>query len=412
MTATRSRAAGRMRQNTVLALLFSATAINYLDRQTLSIIAPVLRRDIGLSVTGYSHIVFLFLLGYTASQAISGRIIDWFGARVGMTVFVAGWSAVSVLHVLATGVLDLEILRFLLGITEAGSWPGGVKAAGENFAPERRAFAIGVFNSGSTLGAILAPPVVVALMTTWNWRVMFVVTGLTGFVWVAAWAFFYHPPGAIESAKMMSGRAAPQRPIARLLADRAVWSLMIVRFFSDPIWWFYAFWLPDYLARDRGLTMAAIGRTAWIPFAFAGAGGWLGGVVSDSLVRRGMTAVKARKSVLVVSAFLMLSGVTVTRIRSEILALSLICVVLLGYAGWATNVLSLAPDLLPGHEVGQVTGLAGTAAGIGGMLFTLLTGWLVGHVSYGSVFLVTSGMIVCAAVAIVRLVPEKTLREV
>ena len=390
-----------VRQRVVLALLFSATAINYLDRQTLSIIAPILHRQIGLTTIDYSRVVFIFLLGYTLSQTLSGRIIDSIGTRLGMLLCVALWSVVSILHGLVVGVLTLGLLRLMLGLAEAGNWPGGVKAVSENFPAERRAFAVGVFNSGSTLGSIIAPPMVAAVAAIWNWRLMFVAIGLTGIAWVVLWHLYYRPTG-IQS---VTAGANPRHALQAYFRDRAVWGLMIGRFLADPIWWFYAFWLPEYLAQSRGFSLILIGSTAWIPFVFAGAGGWLGGHASDVLVRHGVPTVKARKIVMAVSALLMLSGIPAFVVQSNIVALAWISLVLMGYTSWASNILSLPADLFPSEEVAQVTGLSGTAAGFGGMLFTLATGWLVVHISYGSVFLASCVMILCAAAVIVMLVP-------
>lgn len=399
----RSQSTGRI----VLALLFSVTAINYLDRQTLSVVAPLLQRQLALSTIGYSRVLFLFMLGYTIGQTLDGKIIDKIGSRMGLLICVALWSVVSILHSLAAGVVSLGILRFLLGITEAGNWPGGVKAVAENFPPEKRAFGIGVFNSGSTAGAIVAPPLVALIVEIWGWRPMFVVLGCTGLIWILLWNKLYRK----EAAPPAAGTAPAAFSMRNLLRDRGVWGLMIGRFFADPIWWFYAFWLPEYLAQSRGFSLARIGATAWIPFAFAGAGGWLGGLASDVLVRRGLAPVRARKMTMVVGASLMLCGIPAFQVQSSSLALALISIVVFGFTGWASNILSLAADLFPGDLVAQVTGLSGTAAAIGGMLFTLAIGWLVQNVSYGSVFIASSGMTICALAAILWIVPRTPRKD-
>jgi ACS family hexuronate transporter-like MFS transporter len=393
----------------VLALLFSATAINYLDRQALSVVAPVLEKQISLSSMDYSHVIFVFLLGYTISQALAGWLIDKTGTRFGMWLCVATWSVVSMLHGLSVGVVSFGIFRFLLGLAEAGNWPGAVKAVSENFPPSRRAFAVGVFNSGSTAGAILAPPIVSAVTAAWGWRMMFVVVGLSGFLWVFLWSTFYkrEPTGRSEPAAAPS---SGDHSFRAYFHDKAVWGLMIGRSLADPVWWFYAFWLPTYLAHSRGFSLVQIGHTAWIPFVFAGIGGWLGGYASDALARYGLPAVTARKVVMGCSALLMLCGICASRASSAAIALAWISVVLFGYTSWASNMLSLPTDLFGSSEVGQVTGLTGTAGAIGGMVFTLLTGWLVANVSYESVFVVGSGMIVCAAVVVVVSVPPIHLR--
>jgi len=391
----------------VLALLFSATAVNYLDRQALSVVAPVLAKQISLTSIEYSRVIFLFLLGYTISQALAGGLIDRTGARLGMWLCVAAWSVVSMLHGLSTGVVSFGILRFLLGMAEAGNWPGAVKTVSENFPIARRAFAVGVFNSGSTAGAVLAPPIVSAVTAFWGWRLMFVVVGLSGCLWVWLWhALYKRQPVPSE----LSVRSAVNRSFRLHMQDKSVWGLMIARSLADPVWWFYAFWLPSYLAHSRGFNLVQIGRTAWIPFVFAGVGGWLGGYTSDVFVRRGLPAVRARKIIMAGSALLMLCGICAARASSASIALLWVSVVLLGYTSWASNILSLPIDLFSSHEVGQVTGLTGTAGAIGGMIFTLVTGWLTEKVSYESVFGVGSGMIVCAVIVVAVLVRTTNLR--
>jgi ACS family hexuronate transporter-like MFS transporter len=411
MLAPESKPSIRGYERIVLALLFSATAVNYLDRQALSVVAPVLAKQISLTSEEYSRIIFVFLLGYTISQALAGRLIDKTGTRMGMLLCVATWSVVSMLHGFSTGVLSFGVLRFLLGMAEAGNWPGAVKAVSENFPRSRRAFAVGVFNSGSTAGAILAPPLVSAVTASWGWRLMFVVVGLSGFIWIFLWSALYRS-GAVIPSESSVAPCKTRTSFAEHLRDKAVWGLMIARSLADPVWWFYAFWLPSYLAHSRGFSLLQIGRTAWIPFVFAGIGGWLGGYASDTLVRRGLLPVTARKITMGGSALLMLGGICVSRASSAPIALAWVSVVLLGYTSWASNMLSLPIDLFGSHEVGQVTGLTGTAGAIGGMAFTLLTGWLASNVSYKLVFVVGSGMIICAAIVIAVFVPPAHMRVV
>ena len=214
-------------------------------------------------------------------------MIDKTGTRLGMLLCVATWSVVSMLHGLSTGVVSFGIFRFLLGMAEAGNWPGAVKAVSENFSPARRAFAVGVFNSGSTAGAILAPIIVSAVTAVWGWRIMFVVVGLSGFLWVFLWSTLYkrEPSGTSEPAASPS---CGDHSFGAYFHDKAVWGLMLARSLADPVWWFYAFWLPTYLAHRRGFSLVQIGHTAWIPFVFAGMGGWLGGYASDALIAAGL----------------------------------------------------------------------------------------------------------------------------
>ena len=393
------------RGSIVLGLLFSVTGINYLDRQTLSVVAPLLQQRLSLTTIGYSRVVFLFLLGYTIGQTVDGKIIDRIGTRLGMMYCVALWSVVSMFHSVVTGVVSLGILRFLLGGAEAGNWPGAVKAVAENFPPERRAFAIGVFNSGSAAGAILAPPLVVSVVGLWGWRLMFVVVGATGAIWVLLWLLFYRE-NSLATTAHGSTTFTIRPPTRSYLRERAVWGLMVGRFFADPVWWFYAFWLPEYLAESRGFSLVRIGHTAWIPFVFAGIGGWIGGLASDTFVRHDYCPVTARKVVMGTSALLMLCGIPAFRAQSGTTALVWVSIVLLGYTSWASNILSLPADLFHRDEVAQITGLSGTSGAIGGMVFTIATGWLVQNVSYGAVFIAGSGMIIFAIAVVIWLIPQ------
>lgn len=399
-----SRPLGRG-ERTVLVLLFFATLINYLDRLAISIVAPTLQTQFSFSSVDYSHIVFFFIFGYTLGQTFFGKLIDRIGTRSGLLLCVALWSVAACLHSFAVGGVTFGLFRFLLGLTEGGNWPGAVKAVSEHIPVPRRAFAVGVFNSGSIVAAILAPPAIVAIVRWWGWRPMFTIVGLTGFVWIVAWARLY---GRRASSDPQPDNPGPARGASTLqhLRQRAVWGLMIGRFFSDPIWWFYAFWLPTYLAQARGFDLASIGRSAWIPYTAAGVGGLLGGHASGLLVRKGWTPLAARKAVMVVGAVLMLAGLPAIWVTSHVAAIAWISVVLFGYAGWASNILSLPADLFPSASVGEISGLSGTAAACGGMLLTLAVGRIVQRFSYAPVFVVASIMIVCAAVAVLLLVRQ------
>jgi len=395
-------------QQIVVILLFFSTFINFLDRQTLSISAPLLRDQFGISNIGYSRIVFAFLLGYTISQTLVGKLIDRVGTRKGLLICVAAWSVAAMLHGLAAGFLSLCVARVLLGAAEAGNWPGAVKAISETVPSEQRSLAVGIFNSGAFIAAILAPPVVVGLVNVWGWRAMFAVVGLTGFVWILFWSRLYDRNSAHAPVALPMGDSS-QTSILAYLREPAVWGVLIGRFLADPVWWFYAFWLPEYFARNRGLDLSAMGKVLWIPFLFAAVGSWFGGYASGALIRRGWPPVLTRKLVMGTGAGLMLLGIPAFLAATRFMAISWMCLVLFGYSTWAANLLSLPADLFPSNEVARVTGLCGTAGAIGGMLFTLATGWLVQHWSYGPVFSLASAMIVSAAVGVAWLVPQQRI---
>jgi ACS family hexuronate transporter-like MFS transporter len=366
----------------MISFAFWATAINYLDRQTLSVAAPVLREQFHMSNVEYSRVVFAFLLAYTLSNGISGAVIDRLGTKVGYALCMAWWSVAALLHGFATGGLSLGIFRFLLGIGEAGNWPAGVKVATEWFPEHERALASGIFNSGSALGAILAPPIVAWILLRYGWPSAFVAVGAVGLVWLLFWLPAYQMPHAppVEFE-------APAIPIRVLVRMRVVLAFTLSKIFLDPVWYFYIFWFPEYLKRARGFDTADIGKYSWIPFAVAGAGNFLGGGLSGWMLRRGASVTVARKGTVTFFAVLMTSAIGVVLVPQAWLAIALVSIAMLGYTGSLANMLALPGDVFPKNAVASVYGLASMGSGFGGMLFTLITGWVVDHYSYTPVFI-------------------------
>lgn len=394
----------------IAGLLFLATLINYVDRQCLSVLAPVLRDEFAMSNTDYARVVSAFMLAYIIGQTASGRLMDWLGTRAGFALCMIWWSAAAMLHGLARSALHLGVFRFLLGLAQAGNWPGGVKAVSEWFPLRERAFAVGLFNSGSTMGAMVAPPLVAALALAFGWRPAFMITGATGFLWLVAWLAIYRAPerhpwlSPQEFELIQSGRAATTAARSvrwvSLLRQKPVWGLVLGRMLADPVWWFYVFWLPEYLKRERQFSLAMIGYFAWIPFLAAVLGCLAGGAVSGRLVQRGYDTIRARKAVMLACALLMMSGIPAVTVPGAWAAIALISVATFAYQAWGSNILTLPADLFPPAVVASVSGLSGTGAATGGMAFTLLTGYLVDRFSYAPVF-VAAGLMPLAAFAIV-----------
>lgn len=381
----------------VVSLLFLATVINYLDRQTLSVLAPELRDRFHMSNAQYSHILFAFLLAYMIMQSGSGRLMDRLGTRRGFSLTMAWWSAAAMLHSVAGSASMLGFFRFLLGMGEAGNWPGAVKSVTEWFPVKQRAFAIGFFNSGSTMGAVIAPPLVTWIALRWGWQSAFLVTGSAGFLWLWLWlATVGKPPRPIEEEA--PGQVKRKLRWRDLLRYREVWAIVTGRMLSDPVWWFFVFWLPEYLRRVRHFSLAEIGYFAWIPFLAADAGCIAGGLVSGWLIRRGWRPVPARKAVMAVSAVAMLAGIPAVLADESSVALALISIVTFSYSMYSANILALATDLFPQEVVASVTGLGGTGAALGGMAFNLLVGVVVDRFSYVPVF-VLAGIMPLLAVA-------------
>jgi len=381
----------------ITGLLFLATVINYIDRQTLSVLAPMLRDEFGMSNADYSRVVSAFMLAYLIMQTGSGRLMDWLGTRRGFSLCIIWWSAAAMLHATARSAMQFGVFRFLLGLGEAGNWPGAVKAISEWFPVRERAFAIGFFNSGSTLGAVIAPPLVAWLAVTYGWRNAFLITGSLGFVWLIVWLLLYrhpreHPWLRKEELEHIVGgqeksHAAEKIRWHELFRYRQVWGLVLARSFADPVWWFYVFWLPEYLTREREFSLTMIGYFAWIPFLTADLGCLAGGWVSGYLVKRGVETLRARKLVMIVSALLMMAGIPAVVTEDANLAIGLISLATFSYATWATNILTLPADLFPQRIVASVSGLSGTGAATGGLIFTLIVGAVVDRFSYVPVFI-------------------------
>ena len=251
----------------MIGFAFAATVINYLDRQTLSVLAPALREEFKMSNEVYGYVLSAFMLAYTVSNGVVGPLLDRLGTRLGYSICMAWWSTAGILHALAIGPWSFAGFRFLLGIGEAGNWPAGVKVVAEWFPSRERALAAGIFNSGAAVGAIIAPPLVTWLVLRFNWQTAFVVVGLTGYVWLVAWWFLYRAPAPTRAEAV--ARPASSWP---LLRTRFVGVLTLSKIFLDPVWYFYIFWFPQYLKSVHGFDLAKIGMTAWIPFVTADLG--------------------------------------------------------------------------------------------------------------------------------------------
>jgi MFS transporter, ACS family, hexuronate transporter len=416
----------------IVGLIFLATLINYIDRLTISVLASEITRDLGLSNTEFGGIVTWFLLAYTISQSVSGKLYDRIGTRLGFTLSIIVWSIAAMAHAFARGLGSLSLFRFVLGFGEAGNWPGAAKTIAEWFPIKQRAFGMAIFNSGAAIGSIVAPPLIVWLAQTYNWQTTFLVTGSLGFFWLVLWLLFYQTPDRHrwitreELTLIRAGQQAPEdlppasavvgepavptvEDIAvsappvdlptegaprwrELLRYRQVWAIVLSRFLTDPIWWLYITWLPKYLADARGFSLTKIGLFAWVPFVAADAGSLTGGWMSGYLIGRGWSVDRARKAVILFAAMLMPAGIVAAFVSNPMTALALIGVVLFGFQVWINNVQTLPSDFFSDKAVASVAGLGGTGAGIGSMIFIFTTGWVVDHFSYVPI-LVAAGLL-------------------
>jgi MFS transporter, ACS family, hexuronate transporter len=378
-------------------LLFLATALSFLDRQVLSVLAPVLTAEFKMSNETYSYVLFAFQLTYTLMFSVGGRLMDWLGVRAGMALSVGLWSLASGAHALAQGPLGLGVARFFLGMGEGSCFPAATKGAVEWFPIEKRGLAIGIANGGSAFGAVIAPPLSAQLAGRFGWRGAFVATGAFGILWLAAWL------GACRwaSAGVPSTPAAPaqhEQPgsFARLLGDERVRWVLIARFLFDPVFYFYMFWIPKYLANERGFSTEQIGNALWIPFLVLGISTIFSGRLSDTLVKQGWAPRSARGALMTIAALITPVSWLASLTPSPHWAIGLMSVLMLAHGLWISNFLGLLSDVFPSTDIATVIGLTGTAGGIAGILSSLAIGRLADRASFTPAFAI-SGVLYPAA---------------
>src|SRR5271165_853120 len=382
----------------ILALLFLITVINFVDRQTLSVVAPTLRDTFHLSNTQYGFIGSAFMAGMLLAEFPMGYFMDRIGVRAGLSFAVVWWSIATALHAFAGSFLQFSLLRFWMGTGECGNFSGAMRVVSDWFPARERAFAAGIFNSGSMIGNLIAVPTITFLLLHYGWQMGFLLPGLLGVLWVLLWRAGYRPlkdhPSVSETEReyILRDRPAPTPPPSNhvLLARKETWALILCRLLVGPVVQFYLFWTPEYLVRVRHLSVAQIGLFAWVPFLFGDLGSIGGGWTSGFLMRRGFTLDAARRTVMGFGAVCCLLSVAVAKASSATLAIAFICVVLLGHTALSANMFAAITDVFPASAVGRVTGLTGIAGGLSGILFPSLTGILVDKISYTPVFILAA----------------------
>ncbi len=386
----------------VVALVCAGTIANYLARNSLAVLAPRLQQELPLSTQQYSYIVASFQLAYTVMQPVCGYLLDRIGLRIGFALFAALWSLTNMLHALAGGLVSFMILRAILGLTEAAAIPAGVKAVSEWFPQRERSVAIGYLNAGTSVGAMLAPPLVIGLTAVAGWPTAFVTTGGIGLLWAALWWRVYKsPPSKIPAA------AAPRPSLRRIIARRAFWGIAIARFLAEPAWQTFSFFIPLYLATERHLQLREIALFAWLPFLAADLGGILGGYLSPFLVRRlRLSLVNSRIAGVWVGALFMLGPGLIGLVRSAPSAIALLCLGAFGHQMISSLLNVLGTDVFSHHELATANGLTGTASWTGGLGFSLLVGALAGTLGYAPLFACLSLFDVLGAVVVFVLVRD------
>ena len=370
----------------VLWLLFLITVINFIDRQTVSVLAPVIRASLHLSNAQYGRIVAAFQFGMMTGEFPMGWLMDRWGVRFGLLGAVLWWSAATGTQTLTRSGLQLGITRFWMGTGECGNYSGGLKAIFGAFAPGERTLAIGIFNSGSMIGSTVAPPLIVFLAQRYSFRAAFLVPALLGVLWAPFWFLLYRDPPDRQR------NAISAVSLKTLLSQSSAWAVMLCRFFIGPVMQFYWYWIPSYLYGVRHLSLTQIGIVGWVPFFLGDTGGVAGGWVAGWLHQRGVRVLNVRRITMYSSSLLCLASLAVPYVASVSAAFLLIGIAVMADNFLSANMFGAVTDLFPEQTVGRATGLTGVAGGLSGLLFPLLTGIIVDHHSYAPVFLMVAFM--------------------
>lgn len=386
----------------IIGLICLGTIINYLARNSLGVMAPTLKTELNFSTQEYSYVVGAFQLAYTIMQPVCGYILDFLGLKAGFALFAVFWSISNCLHGFANGWISLAFFRGLLGISEAAAIPAGIKAVAEWFPNKERSVAVGYFNAGTSLGAMLAPPLVIFVQLQYSWKMAFLVTGTLGFLFAALWWLTYRSPKdhpaltEDERSYIVNGQtppvlladgSSPKPKIVEILATKRFWGIALPRFLAEPAWQTFSFWIPLYLSSERGMNIKEIAMFAWLPFLAADMGGILGGYLSPFFMKHfKLNLVRSRLAGIIFGAICMIGPGCIGLATNAYIAIALFCV-----GGFAHQIISalintLSADVFPGHEVATANGLTGMASWTGGLGFSLVVGALANSIGYNPLF--------------------------
>jgi ACS family hexuronate transporter-like MFS transporter len=411
-----ARAAGHLRW-IICALLFFAATINYVDRQVLALLKaePTFQSTIKWTEIEYGHLIFVFQLAYAIALLFAGKIIDWLGTRRGFSVSVFFWSIAAMAHALARSVFGFGVARFALGLGESGNFPASIKAVAEWFPKKERALATGVFNSGTNFGAMLTPPLVAWVTASYGWRVAFIATGALGFIWLAAWLAIYKVPeehSGISKAELDYIRSDPPEattkvPWLQLIPYRQTWAFAIGKFMTDPVWWFFLFWGPDFLHKTFGITLSKASLPLFVIYLIATVGSVGGGQLSSSLLKRGWSVNAARKSAMLLCALAVVPVPFASQVSHMWPAVGLIGLALAAHQGWSANLFTLTSDTFPRRAVGSIVGFGGMFGSLGALLLSEVAGHVLQATgSYLSLFIIAASAYLTALLIIHLLLPR------
>jgi len=396
--------------------LFFATTINYIDRQILGILAPTLQSEIGWNEQQYGAVVSWFTLAYAVGFLFIGRLLDRIGTRRGFAYAIVVWSIAAMAHALARTAAGFSAARFALGLGESANFPASIKTVAEWFPARERAFATGIFNAGTNVGAIVTPLVVPWIALTWGWRAAFIITGSIGFLWLFVWLAVYRPPREhprVSAAELEHIESDPKPPVfsvkwSTLLRHRQTWAFALGKGMTDPVWWFYLFWLPKFLDARYGIKLAQVAAPLVVIYLLADVGSVFGGWLSGAFIKRGWTLNAGRKTTMLIAALLIVPTIAAPRATNMWVAVLIVGVAAAAHQWWSANIFTLSSDMFPAHAVGSVVGIGGFFGAAGGFLFQRATGWLLqqnGN-NYTPIFLVCGFAYVSALVVVQLLAPR------
>ena len=400
----------------IVSLVALATIINYIDRGALGFLWPEISEDLGLTTMHYAFILNVFTFAYAFGQSLFGRIFDWIGTRLGFILSIVVWSAATMLHAVASGLTSFAIFRGLLGVSEAGNWPGATKANAEWFPIKERALAQGIFNSGAAIGGIISAPIIAYLFVyLGSWRATFITVGALGFLWLIPWMIVYksgpdkHPWVSDEEREYIltgqrnveTNEAATYAPGPKeILSRKESWGVILASFFLDPIWWLFVGWLPIYLAETYGFGVKEIGLYAWVPYVGAMFGAWFGGLLSQNRIGAGWTVNKVRKFVITLGGLIMLVALLMTmKPSTPTVAVLLMAAILFGFQTAVGNIQTLPSDFYSGESVGTLAGFSGTAAKLAVVLLNFLIPVITVN-SYAPAFAVGAGLAIMTVLSV------------
>jgi ACS family hexuronate transporter-like MFS transporter len=399
----------------ICALLFFAATLNYLDRQVIATLKPTLQAELGWNEIDYSNIVFSFQLAYAIALLIVGRVMDWLGTRKGFSLALIFWSLAAMGHAFVRSVVGFSVARFALGLGEAGNFPASIKTVAEWFPKKERALATGIFNAGTNIGVIVAAFTVPWIALHFGWRWTFLLTGGIGFVWLFFWLAIYRRPEEhprLSKEELNYIRSDPPESTAkvswsRLLTHRQTWAFAIGKFLTDPIWWFYLFWLPDFLNKKYGLDLKNIGLPLMTVYIIADVGSVAGGWLSSRLIKRGWSINRGRKTAMLICALCVVPIVFVPNAPNQWVAVVLVGLAAAAHQGWSANIFTMASDMFPRRAVGSVVGIGGMTGAVGGMLIAKAAGYVLEFTgSYVPLFIIAGSVYLIALLIMHLLVPR------